>query len=107
MARVVSALILRETGSRDSRASLGFLWNVIEPLVSIAILSVLFSLIRTSPPLGTNFALYYVTGVIPFHLYSALSRQIARSMRFSRNLLGLPSVTVIDVISARIRKSLV
>ncbi len=101
MARVVSALILRETGSRDSRASLGFLWNVIEPLVSIAILSVLFSLIRTSPPLGTNFALYYVTGVIPFHLYSALSRQIARSMRFSRNLLGLPSVTVIDVIMAR------
>ncbi len=101
MARVVAALILRETGSRDSRASLGFLWNVIEPLVSIAILSILFSMIRASPPLGTNFALYYVTGVVPFHLYSALSRHIARSMRFSRNLLGLPSVTVIDVIMAR------
>lgn len=101
MARVVAALILRETGSRDSRASLGFLWNVIEPLVSIVILSILFSMIRASPPLGTNFALYYVTGVVPFHLYSALSRQIARSMRFSRNLLGLPSVTVIDVIMAR------
>ena len=101
MVRVVAALILRETGSRDSRASLGFLWNVIEPVVSIAILSLLFSLISQSPRLGTNFPLYYVTGVVPFHLYAAISRNVARSMRFSRNLLGLPSVTVIDVIAAR------
>lgn len=101
MARVVAALVLRETGSRDSRASLGFLWNVIEPVVSIAILSLLFSLISRTPRLGTNFPLYYVTGVVPFHLYMSISRQVAGSMRFSRNLLGLPSVTVIDLITAR------
>lgn len=101
MARVVAALILRETGTRDSRASLGFLWNVIEPVVAAAILSVLFSLISRTPPLGTNFALYYVTGVVPFHLYTSISRQVAGSMRFSRNLLGLPAVTVIDLIAAR------
>ena len=64
MARVVAALVLRETGSRDSRASLGFLWNVIEPVVSIAILSFLFSLISRTPRLGTNFPLYYVTTCI-------------------------------------------
>ena len=101
MARVVAALILRETGSRDSRASLGFLWNLIEPLASILILTVVFSLFTRVPPLGTNFALYYVTGVLPFHLYTSISRQVAGSMRFSRNLLGLPSVTVIDLILAR------
>jgi len=101
MARVVAALVLRETGSRDNRASLGFLWNVIEPVVSIAILSLLFSLISRTPRLGTNFPLYYVTGVVPFHLYMSISRQVAGSMRFSRNLLGLPSVTVIDLITAR------
>ena len=101
MARVVAALILRETGSRDSRASLGFLWNVIEPVVSIAILSLLFSLISRTPRLGTNFPLYYVTGVVPFHLYTSISRQVAGAMRFSRHLLGLPAVTVIDLITAR------
>ena len=95
MARVIGALILRETGSRDSRASLGFLWQVIEPVVSIAILSVLFSMISRSPPLGTNFPLYYVTGVVPFHLYASIGRQVSGSMRFSRNLLGLPAVTVV------------
>ena len=101
MARVIGALILRETGSRDSRASLGFLWQVIEPVVSIAILSVLFSMISRSPPLGTNFPLYYVTGVVPFHLYASIGRQVSGSMRFSRNLLGLPAVTVVDLITAR------
>ena len=101
MARVIGALILRETGSRDSRASLGFLWQVIEPVVSIAILSVLFSMISRSPPLGTNFPLYYVTGVVPFHLYASIGRQVSGSMRFSRNLLGLPAVTVVDLIMAR------
>ncbi len=55
MARVIGALILRETGSRDSRASLGFLWQVIEPVVSIAILSVLFSMISRSPLWGQTF----------------------------------------------------
>lgn len=101
MARVVMALILRETGSRDSRASLGFLWNVIEPVATILLLTVIFSIITRVPRLGTNFALYYVTGVLPFHLYTSISRQVAGSMRFSRNLLGLPSVTVIDLILAR------
>lgn len=101
MARVVAALILRETGSRDGRASLGFLWNVIEPVVTIVILSFVFSVITRTPPMGTNFPLYYVTGVVPFHLYTSISRQVAGAMRFSRKLLGFPSVTVIDLIAAR------
>ncbi len=101
MARVVVALILRETGSRDSRASMGFLWNLIEPVASIAILSLVFSLLHMTPRLGSNFPLYYVTGVVPYHLYSSISRKVATSMRYSRNLLGFPSVTVVDLIAAR------
>lgn len=99
--RVVTALILRETGSRDSRASLGFLWTVIDPVASVIILSLVFSMISRTPRLGTNFELYYITGVVPFHLYSGVAGKIANSMRFSRNLLGFPSVTVIDALLAR------
>lgn len=101
MARVVIALILRETGSRDSRASLGFLWNIVEPMASTVILSVFFSIISMSPRLGTNFLLYYISGVVPYHLYTAICGKVGGSMRFSRNLLGFPSVTVIDVLAAR------
>jgi capsular polysaccharide transport system permease protein len=102
MVRVVIALIFRETGSRGSRASLGFLWNIVEPVISIAILSVLFSMITRVPRLGTNFPLYYVTGMVPFRLYTAISGKLGGAMRFSSNLLGFPSVTVIDVIAARL-----
>ena len=40
--RVVTALILRETGSRDTRNSLGFLWNLIDPIFSIIAMSLVF-----------------------------------------------------------------
>lgn len=100
--RVVAALILRETGSRDSRASLGFLWTLIEPIAAVALLSIAFSLVSRTPRLGTNFPLFYITGVAPFQIYNQLSGKIAASVRYSRALLGFPSVTVLDAILARL-----
>ena len=99
--RVVMALILREIGSRDSRSSLGFLWSIIEPVATVAILSIAFSLFTRTPRLGTNFPLYYVTGIVPFHIYSQISNRVSGSIRFSRQLLGFPSVTVMDALLAR------
>lgn len=99
--RVIMALILRETGSRESRTSLGFLWTFIDPLITVVILSIIFSFIQRTPPLGTSFELYYVTGVIPFHLYSHIAGRVAGSVRFSSNLLTFPSVTIVDVLVSR------
>jgi capsular polysaccharide transport system permease protein len=99
--RVVFALILRETGSRDTRNSLGFLWNLIDPIATIGILSIAFSIISRNARLGTSFQLYYVTGVVPFHLYTAIASRVAGSVRFSRPLLGFPSVTILDALLAR------
>lgn len=99
--RVIGALILRETGSRESSSSLGFLWTVIDPILTTILLSAIFSLLMRQPRLGTNFELYYITGVGPFHLYSQVQNRVAGSIRFSRSLLGFPAVTVIDAIMAR------
>lgn len=99
--RVIMALIMRETGSRETRTSLGFLWTFIDPLISILILALTFSIVQRTPPLGTNFQLYYVTGVLPFHLYAHVASRVAGSVRFSGNLLGFPSVTVVDVLVSR------
>ncbi len=100
--RVVSALVLRETGSSDTRSSLGFLWNLIDPVISVIMLSIVFSVITRTPRMGTNFPLYYITGVVPFHIYTAINGRVSTSMRYSRSLLQFPSVTVIDVILARL-----
>lgn len=99
--RVVMALILREIGSHDTRSSLGFLWSIIDPIATVAILSIAFSLFTRTPRLGTNFQLYYVTGVVPFHFYTDVSKSVSSSIRFSRQLLGFPSVTVLDTLIAR------
>lgn len=99
--RVVAALILRETGSRETRTSLGFLWQLIDPIATVALLSIAFGIISRTPRLGTNFPLYYVTGVLPFQLYSQIVGKVASSARFSRPLLGFPSVTVLDALIAR------
>ncbi len=99
--RVIMALILREIGSRDSRSSLGFLWAFIEPIGTVIILAFAFSITLRSPRLGTNFPLYYVTGVVPFHMYSQCASKVSGSIRFSRQLLGFPSVTVLDALFAR------
>ena len=99
--RVVGALIIREIASRDSRTSLGFLWSLIDPIGTVIILSFAFSILLRNPRLGTNFPLYYVTGVVPFHMYSQLSGKISSSIRYSRQLLGFPTVTILDAIFAR------
>ncbi len=99
--RVVSALILREIGSHDSRSSLGFLWTIIDPIVTVIILSLAFGLITKTPPLGTNFPLYYITGIVTFHIYTSISNKVSGSVKFSRQLLGFPAVTVLDALFAR------
>lgn len=99
--RVVTALILRETGSRETRSSLGFLWNMIDPIASVFILTMAFSLVTKHPPLGTNFPLFYVTGILPLTLYTQVQAKVASSIRFSKSLLGFPAVTALDALFAR------
>ncbi len=99
--RVIAALILRETGSRETSASLGFLWTIIDPIATMALLSFVFSMLMRQPQLGTNFQLFYVTGIGPFHLYTQVQSRVSGSIRFSRSLLGFPAVTVLDALMAR------
>lgn len=100
-ARVLFALIMREMASTDSRTSLGFLWAIIEPIATIAILSVAFQLMTRTPPLGTNFPLFYVTGMMPYTIFMSIGNKVSSSIRFSKPLLGFPSVTALDTIMAR------
>lgn len=101
MARTVSALILREMGSRYGRSPGGYVWAVLEPLSMIAVLSVGFALIARSPPLGTSFILFFGTGFALFNVYQTVSNTVARSLLFSRALLAYPIVSWVDAVMAR------
>jgi capsular polysaccharide transport system permease protein len=99
--RTIVALILREMVTTYGRSPGGYLWAVIEPVAALALLSVVFSLIVHSPPLGTDFALFYATGVLPFLLYSDVTTKVSRALRFSRPLLHYPGVRFLDAVIAR------
>lgn len=99
--RVVAALILREMTSTYGRKPGGYLWAVLEPVAGIALLTWIFSLGFRHPALGTDFAMFYASGMIPFWMFIQVSTRMAQSLRYSRQLLAYPRVTVVDALVAR------
>ncbi|MEZ5910807.1 MAG: ABC transporter permease [Paracoccaceae bacterium] len=99
--RTIMALILREMSTTYGKSPGGYIWAVVEPAAGVALLSVLFSLAFRAPPIGSSFSLFYATGLLPFMLYVDISRKIAGSLAFSKQLLFYPGVTFVDAVIAR------
>lgn len=100
--RSVSALTLREMESSYGRSPGGYLWAIAEPVAAIALMSFLFSMIFRAPSLGSNFALFFATGFMPFSLYMTVSQVTSTAIRYSRPLLEYPAVTFLDALVARV-----
>lgn len=99
--RAITALMLREMGTTYGRSPGGYLWAILDPVLALALMSVLFSIAFGAPPLGTNFPLFYATGYLPFLMYSDIGGKIGGSIRYSRPLLAYPGVTFVDAMIAR------
>lgn len=100
--RAVTALALREMQTTYGRSPGGYIWLVLEPVLGIALLTFIFSFAFKSPALGSEFAPFYASGVVPFLFYTDVSTKVAASLAFSRQLLAYPSVTYMDAIIGRI-----
>lgn len=99
--RVIFALMLREMNTTYGRSAAGYLWAFAEPVLGIMLLTAVFSLAMRSPPLGTNFPLFYASGLIPFLAYVHTSTKTAAAVRYSKSLLVYPRVTFMDAVVAR------
>ncbi|MFM7655769.1 MAG: ABC transporter permease [Paracoccaceae bacterium] len=99
--RIITALILREAASRFGNTTGGYLWSFAEPVAGILLLSVAFSYLLASPPIGDSFFLFYTSGVVPLLFFNALSSALAQSVTANKGLLTYPIVSVLDVIVAR------
>jgi len=103
--RSVLALILREMSTTYGRSPGGYLWAVLEPAAGITLLTVIFSLAFRSPPLGTSFAFFYATGMLPFLMFNDVNLKVGQSIKFSARLLEYPRVTFADALIARLALS--
>ena len=105
--RAIGALVLREMSTTFGRSSTGYLWSIAEPVGGILLLTLIFSVGFRTPPIGTNFAIFYATGVLPFMFYNDISARLSQSIQFSAQLLAYPAVTFVDAILARLITNLV
>jgi len=99
--RAIVALMLREMATTYGRSPLGYLWAILEPVAGIALLTAIFSSGFRTPPMGTNFAIFYASGLVPFMLYTDLNIKIMTSLGYSGSLLVYPRVTFMDALLAR------
>lgn len=102
MCRTVMALVLREMSTTYGRSAGGYFWAILEPVLGIALLSLIFSMALSSPALGDNFPLFYASGYLPFSMTMHLLNKIAASVRFSRPFMAYPCVTFVDALVARL-----
>ena len=100
--RIISALVMREARTRFSHSKLGYAWVVFEPLAHIALMIILINTFaHGSPPLGQSFAIFYFTGIIPYHLFTHTSSYLMSAVSGNKALLQMPTVTPFDVTLAR------
>lgn len=100
--RAITALMLRDLSASHGRTALGYLWELLNPVLAVAMLTVLFQLVGRNPGIGTSFALFYATGVLPFHVFTGMAAKMGSVLPGSRALLAYPGVTYMDAIIARL-----
>lgn len=96
------SLILREMSSTYGRSPGGYLWAVLDPVAGVTLLTVVFSLVLHTPPLGKNFPLFYASGYLPFMAFIELTTKIGQAIRYSRPLLSYPSISYFDALLSRL-----
>jgi capsular polysaccharide transport system permease protein len=93
--------MLREMSTRYGRTPGGYIWAILEPVGALVVLSLVFSLLVRSPPLGNSFILFYASGYLVFIIYGNIAGQVQASINFSKPLLMYPAVSWIDAVLAR------
>lgn len=101
-ARSIFALMLREMSTTYGRSPGGYAWAILEPVGGVALLTIVFSIMVRTPPLGTNFPLFYATGMLPFLAYNDVATKLGVAIQYSRPLLAYPKVIYTDAIFARL-----
>jgi capsular polysaccharide transport system permease protein len=100
--RVIAALIRREMRAHFGDSRMGYLWALLEPAMHLAVYMALFAyILQRRASLGTSTALFIMTGVIPYFMYSKVAAYVGGAIGGNRSLLTLPLVKPHDVIIAR------
>ena len=82
---VIRELVSREIKRKYARSYLGILWSVLNPLLSMAVMSLIFSTIFKRSI--ENFPIYYLTGSIFWSLFTGSTNAAMTSLVDNKNML--------------------
>lgn len=99
--RVINAVILREISSRYGGSRLGYIWAIVNPIISIICLYLVFRLIRQRDMQGISLMAFLITGWFTYGFYQSLVATVANAEAGNRALLMHQPVTRMDVMLAR------
>ncbi|ASP35867.1 ABC transporter permease [Labrenzia sp. VG12] len=99
---ITFALVIREMTTRYGSKFGGYMWAILDPVLTITILTLVFSALARVPALGRSFTLFFASGYAAFYLYRSMSDQICSSVEANRALLNYPIVRPYDTIIARV-----
>jgi len=101
-ARVLGALILRETRAAFGTSQFGYLWAIAAPAASVSLLVFLFAAIDRKAPYGESLALFFATGILILSFFRKLSGTLMGAFDANRALLTYPLVKPTDALLARL-----
>lgn len=101
MARVISALILRDMRTRFGRQLFGWAIMILWPLTHLGFIVGGYLIAHRIAPYGTNVTIFIGTGVLPYILCLYPARMIMLCLVQNQPLLLFPPVMPIDIILAR------
>lgn len=101
MGAAFHALLMRELQTRFGGYRLGYLWAPLEVLLQVVIFLVVFGVVIERALPGMSFALFLVTGMVPFRMFQTIATRALGAVEGNRGLLMYRSIRHIDVIIAR------
>ena len=101
--RVLGALMVRESLTMFGKSRFGYFWMLFQPLAHVSIMVTLISIFSMGrrPPSGESFASFYLTGVVPYMLFTHTVNHVMKAPAENRPVLQLPPVKLLDVFIAR------
>ena len=89
---VVQQLTARELKRKYARSALGVLWSVLNPLLSMTVLSLIFSqMFRRSIE---NYPIYYLTGYLLWQAFTGTTNAAMTTLSDNRSLLLLSLIHI-------------
>lgn len=99
---VIFALVLREFLTRFGKRRMGAFWVLFEPAIQIAVMMVIFTVIRLRSVPGMDMPVFLLTGMVPFFLMRNIALNLMESINANRALFAYPNITIFDTYIARV-----